>query len=213
MKNILKLLFAFAAIMFAACSGSVKYENDLFSIEFPKGWEVDDSDWDGLDAMTNEVDFRNPDDTTVWFHFVKTFLPRPWKNVGEATELAKFATALRSNDTELIEEIEDEEISDYPTNILVIANHLGNDTLIQKQYVTYLEDSHIVIYFNANFYSQNREKAEEMVDDIFKTIKLKKVANPLEDEAVFRKAFEEGQKKRPADPKVMNDLEELMAED
>ena len=54
----------------------VDYENELFSINFPKGWVCDSSGWKGLDSLQNVVEIFDPNGSVVWFHFVKTFMPR-----------------------------------------------------------------------------------------------------------------------------------------
>ena len=89
MKNIIPYLLV---VLVFSCTGKkkqqitdvdpfpVKYENELFAISLPEGWIVDDSGWQGLDSMNNEVDFYNPHNDAVFFHFVKTFFPFQWKN-------------------------------------------------------------------------------------------------------------------------------------
>lgn len=54
----------------------VAYENELFSIIVPKGWVCDTSGWKGLDSLQNVVEIFDPNGSVVWFHFVKTFMPR-----------------------------------------------------------------------------------------------------------------------------------------
>lgn len=157
----------------------VKYENELFSIRMPEGWEYDDKCWKGLDSLQNEVDLFS-EKAPVWFHIVKTFLPIQWKNIQEATEMAITARALSGENAQLIERIDSVEVGGYPASILYFANFVDNDTIIQKQFVTYLDDSHIVIYFNENFYPNYWDSAQEYGDRIIETIKLKKVNNPLE---------------------------------
>ena len=68
MKGFLKIVLLLCAVITTvACSRPnrkhetadplpVKYENELFSIAMPSGWEVDDSGWLGLDSMQNEVE-------------------------------------------------------------------------------------------------------------------------------------------------------------
>ena len=175
----------------------ITYENDLFSVELPRGWVCDSSGWNGLESLQNEVDIFDPYSNVVWFHFVKTFMPIKWKNVDEAKEMAKTAWAISSDDAELIYEIDSVEVGGYPTSILYFANYVDNDTIIQKQFVTYLQDSHIVVYFNENFYVQNWEKAQEIGDLIIGTIKLKQVVNPLENDSVFRSSMEKGLEDHP----------------
>lgn len=177
------------------------YENDLFSINFPEGWICDSSEWGGLDAPVNSVDIFDPDGNVVWFHIVKTFMPIKWKNVDEAKEGAKTARLLLSgyDNVELIYELDSVEVGGYPTRVLYFANFVDNDTIIQKQFVTYLQDSHIVVYFNENFYYRDLVKAQDMGDSIIGTIKLKKVINPLENDSIYNKAWEELDRKSPID--------------
>lgn len=168
----------------------VKYENELFSINMPKGWEYDDSGWKGLDSLQNEVDLFSRN-APVWFHIVKAFMPIQWKNIDEATEMAITARALSGDNTQLIDRIDSVEVGGYPTTILYFANFFDNDTIIQKQFVTYLEDSHIVVYFNENFYPNQWESAQEYGDRIIETVKLKKVKNPLEQDGAMKKVVQD----------------------
>lgn len=175
----------------------ITYENDLFSIDLPKGWVCDSSGWQGLDSLQNIVEIFDPNGNVVWFYFVKTFMPIKWKNIDEAKEMAKTARAISGDDAELIYEIDSVEVGGYPTSILYFANYVDNDTIIQKQFVTYLQDSHIVVYFNENFYVQDWDEAQEIGDPIIGTIKLKQVVNPLEDDGVLKESIEEGLKNNP----------------
>lgn len=102
------------------------------------------------------------------------------------------------------------EVGGYPTSILYFANYVDNDTIIQKQFVTYLQDSHIVIYFNENFYVQNWEDAQELGDMIISTIKLKKVENPLENDSVLKRSMEEGLENHPVEEKYLNNATRLI---
>lgn len=174
------------------------YENELFSVDIPKGWVCDSSGWKGLDSLENAVEIFDPKSNVVWFHFVKTFMPIKWKNVSEATGLPKTMIAMRRNmgeNIEIIDEIDRVTVGGYPTNILYIANYVDNDTIIQKQFVTYLQDSHIVMYFNENFHIRAWEEAQKFGDFIIRTIKLKKVVNPLEkDKRIVKKQLEQGEK-------------------
>ena len=188
----------------------VAYENELFSVNLPKGWVCDSSGWKGLDSLQNVVEIFNPNGSVVWFHFVKTFMPFKWKNIDEAKEMAKTARAISGDDTELIHEIDSVEVGGYPTSILYFANYVDNDTIIQKQFVTYLQDSHIVIYFNENFYVQDWEDAQEIGDLIIGTIKLKKVENPLENDSVFRKSMEKGLKDHPVQEKYLKNASQII---
>lgn len=188
----------------------VAYENELFSIDLPKGWVCDSSGWKGLDSLQNVVEIFDPNGSVVWFHFVKTFWPFKWKDIDEAKEMAKTARAISGDDMELIHEIDSVEVGGYPTNILYFANYVDNDTIIQKQFVTYLQDSHIVIYFNENFYVQNWEDAQELGDMIISTIKLKKVENPLENDSILKRSMEEGFEKHPVDEKYLNNATRII---
>ena len=179
-------------------SAFTTYENDLFSVDIPKGWVCDSSGWKGLDSLDNTVRIFDPHGNAVWFYFVKTFIPAKWKNVDEATEMAKGSIAAKKymgKNIEVIDEIDSVDVGGYPTNILYIANYVDNDTIIQKQFVTYLQDSHILMYFNENFNIKNWTIAEEMGDALIRTIKLKKVVNPLEkDKRIVKKLLEQGEK-------------------
>lgn len=60
MKTIVKMLILMMIVGFASCSKTkakkteqdnpfpVKYENDLFSVNMPKGWVCDSSCWGGI---------------------------------------------------------------------------------------------------------------------------------------------------------------------
>jgi hypothetical protein len=187
-----------------------RYENELFSINLPKGWVCDSSGWKGLDSLQNVVEIFNPNGSVVWFHFVKTFMPFKWKNIDEAKEMAKTARAISGDDTELIHEIDSVEVGGYPTSILYFANYVDNDTIIQKQFVTYLQDSHIVIYFNENFHVQDWEIAQEIGDLIIGTIELKKVENPLDNDSVFKKSMEKGLEDHPVQEKYLKKATEII---
>ena len=187
-----------------------RYENELFSIDLPKGWVCDASGWKGLDSLQNEVDIFNPNDSVVWFHFVKTFFPFQWKNIDEAKEMAKTARVLSGEDAYLIDEIDSVEVGGYPTSILYFANFIDNDTIIQKQFVTYLQDSHIVIYFNENFYVQDWDEAQQIGDKIIGTIRLKKVKNPLENDSVLKKSMEKGLESHPVEEKYLKNATEII---
>ena len=149
-------------------------------MSLPDGWKFDDSGWQGLDSMQNEVDFYNSSNNIVWFHFVKTYFPMQWKGINEATEFAKAARVLSGDKATLIQVYDSVTISGYPTNVLVYANYVDNDTIIQKQYVTYLQDSHILIYFNENFLFQNWEVGQRIGDELMKNVIIKEVKNPLD---------------------------------
>lgn len=167
----------------------IEYENELFSINLPEGWEVSDAGWNGLDSLKNEVDFYSTS-APVWFHVVKTFLPMKWKNVEEAAEIAIYARSLADENIELIDRKDSVTVGGYPASILYYANYQENDTIVQKQFVTYLEDSHIVIYFNEHFYYRNWDAAQEYGDKIIETIKIKKVVNPLENDSIVKEVLQ-----------------------
>jgi hypothetical protein len=167
----------------------VKYENDLFSMSLPKGWVVDDSGWKGLDSMQNEMDFYNPQDDVVWFHFVKTYFPIQWKDIKEATEFAKTARLLSTDSVTLIDEMDSATIYGYPASVLMFANFVNNDTIIQKQFVTYIEKSHIVMYLNENFLYRNWDRGQMMGDWLLRNVVIKEVENPLD--KLFNEAEDE----------------------
>lgn len=189
---------------------SFRYENELFSIEVPKGWVCNSSEWHGLDSLKNEIDIYNSKENVVWFHFVKVFMPIQWKNIEEATEMALTARALSGDSTELIHRIDSVEVGGYPASILYFANYVSNDTIIQKQFVTYLQDSHIVMYFNENFYVNDWEDAQEIGDLIINSIKLKKVKNPLDSQEVLRKSIDEGLKAHPVEQKYLDNAQKAI---
>jgi hypothetical protein len=186
------------------------YENELFSVEIPEGWVCDDENWNGLESMKNEVNIYNPYKSIVWFHIVKAFMPIQWKNITEATEMAKAARALSGAKAELIDEKDSVEVGGYPTSILYFANYENGDTLIQKQYVTYMKDSHIVIYFNENFNSKDKEKAQELGDKIIATIKLKQVKNPLDNDSIMRQAVQAAMDNKEISDEAINKGKEII---
>lgn len=193
------------------------YENDLFSVTIPNGWGVDPSEWEGLNGFKNEVEivdfnFGDPLDGIVSLHLVKTLLPFDGRNVIEAAEMAKTARALSTDSVELIGEIDSAEVGGYPANILFFAYYVNGDTLIQKQFVTYLQDSHIVAYFNEFFYFQDWVQAQKVGDSIIATVKLKKVVNPLEDEQFFKNALEKGILTHPPREENLKRAEEIIKE-
>ena len=151
----------------------IKYENEVFAMLLPEGWVVDDSGWQGLDSMQNEVDFYNPNNDAVWFHFVKTYFPIQWKNIGEATEFAKAARAMSTDNAQLIDEVDSVTISGYPSSVLMFANFVGNDTIIQKQFVTYIQENHTLLYFNENFFFRNWDEGQHIGDKLMQTLFIK----------------------------------------
>lgn len=195
-----------------SASSPKTYENELFSIDIPEGWVCDADGWKGLDSMRNEVNIYNPYESIVWFHIVKAFMPIQWKNIAEATEMAKAARALSGANAELIEEIDSVEVGGYPTSILYFANYEDEDTIIQKQYVTYMKDSHIVIYFNENFNSKDYDEAQEIGDKIIATIKLKKVKNPLDNDSVMRQAVKSAMANKEISDEAIKKGQEIINE-
>ena len=146
------------------------------------------------------------------FHFVKTFMPIQWKNIDEAKEMAKTMRAISGDSVEIIREVDSVEVGGYPSCILYFANYVNRDTLIQKQFVTYLQDSHIVMYFNEIFPIQDWDEAQEFGDAVISTIKLKKVINPLEDKETMKKAIEEGKENHVVDEKYLKRGEDILKE-
>lgn len=189
MKNIIPFLLV---VLVFSCTGKkkqqitdvdpfpVKYENELFAMSLPEGWIVDESGWQGLDSMNNEVDFYNPHNDAVFFHFVKTYFPFQWKNIAEATEFAKAARAISGDSVSLIDELDSVTISGYPAKILIFANFVGNDTIIQKQYVTYIQKTHTLLYLNENFLYHNWEKGQRLGDELMDNLIIKDVKNPID---------------------------------
>ena len=224
MKKLIYLSLFIAFISVLSCARSArepmekedpmptKYENELFSVMVPYGWVCETSNWKGLDAMRNEVDIYDPNKSIVSFHFVKTFFPFKWKNMSEVKAFAKSARASSGEDVKLIDEIDSVEVGGYPACILLFENYTENDTIIQKQFVTYLQDSHIVVYFNEAFPVSFWEDAQEFGDAIISTIKLKKVKNPLDDKKVLEKALEVGMKRHEVDDKYLDRARELQEE-
>lgn len=216
------IFFIVAVIGLSSCTRSVKknsmpsgpviYENELFSVEIPEGWVCDSSEWYGLDAQKNVVKIYHQYKDFVRFHFVKTFMPFQWENIDEAKEMAKMARAISGDSVELIREIDSIEVGGYPSCILYFANYVDRDTIIQKQFVTYLHDSHIMMYFNELFPVHAWDEAQEFGDAVISTIKLKKVVNPLEDKDAMKKAIEEGMKNNVVNEKYMKRGEQLMEE-
>lgn len=189
-----------------------KYENDLFSINMPQDWEYDDSEWCGLDSMRNFFDIYDPHKDIVRLHIVKTFIPVQWKDIGEATEMAIFARELAGEETELIARVDSVEIGGYPASILFFANYVGEDTIIQKQFVSYLQDSHIVVYVNEIYRPQFSQTAQLIGDKMIETLKYKKVSNPLDDDSVFVQASIDGLINHPVDERYIENARRLFEE-
>ena len=80
---------------------------------------------------------------------------------------------------------------------------MDNDTIIQKQFVTFLQDSRIVMYFNENFYVQDWDAAQKLGDMIMSTIEIKKVDNPLRNDSVLKRAAKKGLENHPLNEQLM----------
>lgn len=102
------------------------------------------------------------------------------------------------------------DVGGYPASILFFENYVDNDTLIQKQFVTYLEDSHIVMYFNENFHPSYWEVAQELGDRIIRNIKLKKVVNPLDDDEKMKEVMRSSIENKVFGDDVMKKGQEIM---
>ncbi len=179
------------ALKIDAKSFPVKYKNELFYIGMPTGWCVDASQWGGLDAFQNMVDLYHPFSDVVWFHLVKTFMPVEFDEIDQAVAMAKMAREMRADNGKLVgEHLETVKVGGYPARILYFENYEDNQTIVQKQYVIYLADSHIVLYCNEIFLKENQEKAERIGDPIINTVKINKVKNPLDNPTVLRKVVE-----------------------
>lgn len=190
-------------------TGTVRiYENDLFSIVLPIGWVCDSSGWEGLDHVHNEVDIYYPEvddgEELVRIHIVKTYFPIQWKNVEEAKEMAKMMRTTGKDDVVLFDEQDGAKVGGYPASVLYFANFIGNDTIIQKQIVTYLQDSHIVVYFNEVFNKKNWDAAQIVGDQMLSYVELKKVKNPLENDSIAQAAAEEEMRRNHQHAKGVN---------
>jgi hypothetical protein len=161
----------------------VSYENELFSIRLPKGWIYSSQEWHGLEAFDNSIHIYD-DDSPYWFYIVKTFYPFEG-NLELATEKAKLARFISGDSVTLLREVKNRRIGGYPTNILYFANVVQDSILIQKQHVTYLEESKILMYINLNYFMKDTEIAEKSGDSVLATLKIKKVNNPLLDSVIF----------------------------
>ena len=225
MKVLVKLFLAILLLSFITCSKTeskkehhtggyfpARYENELFSISMPLGWECDDSQWGGLDCMQNIIEVYDPYNDMMNFHIVKTFMPIQCESITEVTEMAKLARFLSGDSVELIEEIDSVQVGGYPASVLIFANFVGNDTIIQKQYVSYLNDSHIVVYVNEIFTLQSWGQAQLVADKILGTLKFKKVINPLDDDTVFMHALNEGMKNPPFDERYIDKVQRIIDE-
>ena len=225
MKVLVKLFLAILLLSFITCSKTEskkehhtggcfpsKYENELFSINMPQGWECDDSQWGGLDSMQNIVEIYDPYNDMMNFHIVKTFMPIQCESITKVTEMAKLARLLSGDSVELIEMIDSVQVGGYPTSVLIYANYVGNDTIIQKQYVSYLNDSHIVVYVNEIFPLQSWGQAQLVADKILGTLRFKKVINPLDDDSVFVQALKNGMENHVVDDRYIDNVQRIINE-
>lgn len=129
MKSIGLMLLGMAIVGVISCSNPaarkndnqfpITYENDLFSIDLPQGWVCDASGWKGLDSLQNEVDIFDPNGNVVWFHFVKSFMPIKWKDIGEAKEMAKVVRLIGDDSVKLLHEVDSVEVGGYPARISI----------------------------------------------------------------------------------------------
>lgn len=161
-----------------------KYSNEYFSIEIPGDWMYDDSNWGGRDSMQNEVDlYPAPKpgqkwedlDVPCWIHCVKAYLKPQWKNVKEAAELSKTMHSL-GNEPGLIGIIYEHDslmVGGFPAYLIAYLIAEDKDTIVQKQFVTYLPKTHKVFYFNINFYKEKWTEGQEMGDMILSSLKFK----------------------------------------
>ncbi len=172
----------------------VKYENALFSISMPVGWKYDDSGWGGLYALDNHLELYT-DFMPLQLHIVKAFLPVTRETLEEVTDDAVAMRESSGDSVELFYRQDSIDIGGYPASVLFFANYVGNDTIIQEQFVTFLDDSHILIYFNVSFPIEESYIVQGIGDEIMQTVKIKKVTNPLENEGVLKKVIEEEAKK------------------
>jgi hypothetical protein len=62
----------------------------------------------------------------------------------------------------------------------MFANFVGNDTIIQKQYVTYIQKTHTLLYLNENFLYHNWEKGQRLGDELMDNLIIKDVKNPID---------------------------------
>lgn len=164
------------------------YNGEMFSLEYPEGWEVDDSEWHGEDSLQNELQILPPIPTTYnrkvaiadlpcWVHCVKRYLHIPVKTAKEAAELSKAFTPNNPNNgfIGIVEEVDSLVIDGKPTYLIIYAyrDEENNDTIINKQYNTILPKSHTIFMFNSNFSIKDDGTGEEIGNKIIKSIKFK----------------------------------------
>ena len=81
----------------------------------------------------------------------------------------------------LIDEVDSATISGYPASVLMFANFVENDTIIQKQFVTYIQKTHTLLYLNENFLYKNWDKGQKLGDELMKNIVIRDVKNPIDE--------------------------------
>ena len=192
----------------------VKYENEVFSVTMPKGWTYVDSLWCGLDKVSNEVDLYCPDGI-VYLHCVKAFLPFKEGNIEAAKDMAKMGLYMRimsGEDAELVDEEDSVEVDGCPASISYIVSRVDNDTIVQKQYVTFVEESNMMFYFNEIFDIHDSEQAQRIGDKIIANIRFKRVANPLDDNWELQHAIREGMNDGMVDEEYIQTADEVINE-
>jgi hypothetical protein len=192
MKMKIKLPFVLIALLFCGCSHKTpqqkapvkdkteeyaEYENSVFNLRYPKGWTVDDTKWNGEDSLQNEIDIYNPNgsmQTGCYIHCVKAYFPIQWKSAAEAAALSKQMKQIKPDPGYLgiYYEKDSLEVGGCPAYLIVYFYKNGNDTLINKQYVTLVKKTHTTLYFNNNFSIKNWTKGQELGDKIISTIHI-----------------------------------------
>lgn len=142
------------------------YSNRCFSIDLPNGWDYDDSEWSGLDSVANKVVFYNDNDTANWIEIVRSALSLPMINTPK--EAAQLTIALKEvpenyeyngvrlniphnkNYIGVMYEQDSVEIDNYPSCLVVFQYKLGNDTLVNMQFITLIPKEHRIYYINNN---------------------------------------------------------------
>lgn len=165
------------------------YSNDAFSIELPKGWKYDASKWGGPDSINNEVDFYS-EDSNVWFHFVKSFLPTSFLGITTVAEAAQMSIALKEHgrgdgDMDSLGDngyigVSTEggsmDIDGYPAQFIGFEYKEKNDTVMNAQYVVLIPQEHRIFYLNANFYMSDARAGcvdTEFMENFIRSIKFK----------------------------------------
>lgn len=169
------------------------YKNELVTVYYPDDWACDSSKWGGLDAYHNSLDIYKPLGGFMWIHIDKVFYPYQFEDVDEAARMVKEIRAM--NGDSLVYEAEDiYELGGYPTKISYYIDVVDADTIAQKQFTTYMKDSHIVLNITLYSYLQYFDIAEYAGDQLIGNIELRKVDNPLEDESLCRKVMDKAVK-------------------